>query len=169
MELQAVNFQRNVAPLLFAGCLAGTTLAPQACAQPQQFPDLSAFAEAPTPSQFSRPDKWANGYMFFRTPDGVNCMIGATKTCYGNLPGLAPAQTSACSSVMQDDPSTPFRFNRSDQQCVPATDAVLNPGYKLTFEARGTTCVVGQDRLTACIDTWHNHGFVLQPSGSWTF
>lgn len=164
-----MNSQSRVTPLLVSGLLTATTLAEPAAAQPLHFPDLSAFAEAPTPSQFSRPDKWANGYMFFRTPDGVNCMIGATKTCHGNLPGLAPAQTSACSSVIQDDPSTPFRINRSDQQCVPATDAVLNPGYKLTFEARGTTCVVGQDRLTACIDSWHNHGFVLQPSGSWTF
>jgi hypothetical protein len=31
------------------------------------------------------------------------------------------------------------------------------------------TCVVGADRLTACINRVDNHGFVLQPSGSWTF
>ncbi|MUL68268.1 hypothetical protein BOO86_27615 [Mycobacterium sp. CBMA 234] len=156
-------------PLLVAGLLTATTLAPPSAAQPQQFPDLNAFAEAPSPSQYSRPDKWANGYMFFSTPDGVNCMIGATRTCYGNLPGLTPDQLSACSSVKQDDSSAPFRFNRSDQPCAPVTDAPLKSGYKLTFDARGTTCVVGQDRLTACIDSWHNHGFVLQPSGSWTF
>ena len=156
-------------PLLVVGLLCATTLTPSAAAQPQQFPDLSAFADVSSPSQYSRPDKWANGYLFFRTPDGVNCMIGAIRTCYGNLPGLGPAQLSACSSVIQDDPSAPFRFKQSDQPCAQATDALLNPGHKLTFEARGTTCVVGQDRLTACIDSWHNHGFVLQPSGSWTF
>jgi hypothetical protein len=31
------------------------------------------------------------------------------------------------------------------------------------------TCAVGENELVACIDADNKHGFVLQPSGSWTF
>lgn len=51
---------------------------------------------------------------------------------------------------------------------APRTD-LFPPGEKLTFEAYGTTCAVGDQNLVACIDNWHNHGFVLQASGSWAF
>lgn len=33
----------------------------------------------------------------------------------------------------------------------------------------GMSCAVGTDRYVACINMRTNHGFVLQPSGSFTF
>jgi len=63
----------------------------------------------------------------------------------------------------------PFAFGGSDQPCLPTNDALLSVGQKLIDDAHGITCVVGVANLTACINTTTNHGFVLQPSGSWTF
>lgn len=146
-------------------CVSPTT----ASAVPPGFPDLNHFIEAPAADHFTRPGKMWNGYAFFRTPSGISCAIGDGNWCYGDLPGLAPDQKSMCTAITRGNPSEPFRFKTSDKPCVPASDNVLNPGEKLTFEAYGTTCVVGEGNLTACIDNWHNHGFVLQPSGSWAF
>ncbi|WP_204161250.1 hypothetical protein [Mycolicibacterium conceptionense] len=43
----------------------------------------------------------------------------------------------------------------------------ITAGKKLVGD--NSTCVVGKNNLVACIDAHHKHGFVLQPSGSWTF
>lgn len=43
----------------------------------------------------------------------------------------------------------------------------ISTGKKLVGD--NSTCVVGKKNLVACIDADHKHGFVLQPSGSWTF
>jgi hypothetical protein len=63
------------------------------------------------------------------------------------------------------------RFSSRPQagQCVPSDDRVLEPEQKLTNATFGITCAVGKGSLTACIDTWHDHGFVLKPAGSWFF
>lgn len=95
-------------------------------------------------------------------------LLGLGRT--GPIPGLRADQQSMCPSATGGaSPADPFTFGRSDQPCVATADAVLGPGQKLTNDAYGTTCVVGEGKLTACIDTWTNHGFVLQPSGSWAF
>lgn len=153
--------------------LAVVPVTPLAEAQPAGFPDLNAFTAAPTNIDFSRPDKWANGYAFFRTPDGISCIIGSLKQCHGPLPGTPAGDYGTCPMVIQTyeeaSRSEPFRFDKSDGPCLPPSDNLLDVGQKLTFAAYGTTCVVGENRLTACIDSMHNHGFLLQPSGSWTF
>ena len=134
---------------------------------------MDGFTEVPNPGSYTRPDRASSGYAYFSTPDGISCSIGSTKWCGGNLPGVPTGNDIGCPSVVQTNEmasrSEPFKFSSSDRPCAPATDPVLNPGQKLTFEAYGTTCVVGSAGLTACIDSWHNHGFVLQPSGSWVF
>ena len=44
----------------------------------------------------------------------------------------------------------------------------LAAGQKLSY--LNVTCAVGADNLIACLDTTSgDHGFVLQPSGSWAF
>jgi hypothetical protein len=60
---------------------------------------------------------------------------------------------------------SPYGF--FDGTCPAITSPMLNVGQKIT--AANTTCLVGADRLTACIDPILNRGFVLQSSGSWTF
>jgi hypothetical protein len=67
------------------------------------------------------------------------------------------------------DATRPFVFGSNEGPCVPSVDPVLGAGQKVTNTALGITCVVGEDSLTACIDTRTDHGFVLQPSGSWVF
>jgi hypothetical protein len=144
---------------------------PVAHGQPAGFPDLNAFTEAPSGLNFSRPERWANGYAFFRTPDGISCMVGSTTRCSGALPGL-PAQYGSCAAVLQTyeeaTRSEPFKFENSSDGCAQSSDQVLDVGQKLTLTTNFvTTCVVGAGRVTACIQ--NDHGFVLQPSGSWTF
>lgn len=144
---------------------------PRAQAEPAGFPDLTAFTEAPANMHFSRPDKWASGYAFFRTPDGLNCMSGSIVRCSGALPGLSTAEYGDCAEVFQTYDAAsrgePFTFGRTSD-CDDAPDELLDVGQKLTFTTNSTTtCVVGRDRLTACIRG--DHGFVLQPSGSWVF
>jgi hypothetical protein len=99
-------------------------------------------------------------------------MIGSVTRCSGHLPGLPVDRYGDCAVILQtyeeSTRSEPFRFEESTVGCPPATDALLDVGQKLTFATNyTTTCVVGQGRLTACIQ--NDHGFVLQPSGSWVF
>lgn len=151
----------------------GLTGTATANATPPGFPDITGFTQV-DPAQFARPltrsQRWESGYFFFRTPDGISCAIGPTSWCVGALPGLTARQQSACSSVHQgESPTEPFAYGQSDQACVPTDDPILTPGHKLTIDAYEITCAVGTGSTTACINTATNHGFVLRPSGSWTF
>ena len=154
-----------------AAGLVASPGAPEARAEPPGFPDLAAFTEAPSTVDYSRPDKWANGYSFFRTPDGLNCMAGSLVRCSGPLPGMPAAEFGNCADVLQTHEGAingePFVFAKAST-CRLGPDELLDVGQKLTLTANDTTtCVVGPDRLTACIRA--DHGFVLRPSGSWVF
>lgn len=144
-----------------------------AAADPPAFPDLSQFVET-DPGQFIRPsshaERWANGYLFFRTTDGVSCAIGGSSWCTGHFPGRS-GRPGTCDNVQNDgsDVARPFVFGSEDGACVPSSDPVLEAGQKLTNAALGITCAAGQGALTACLDSRNDHGFVLQPSGSWAF
>lgn len=151
----------------------GLTSTAIATAAPPGFPDIASFTQV-NPAPFARPltrdQRWEVGYLFFRTPDGMNCAIGPTSWCSGAVPGLPAQKQSVCPSVHQGaSPAESFAFGQSDQPCIQTNDAMLNIGQKLTDDAHEVTCVVGTDSLTACINTATNHGFVLRPSGSWTF
>lgn len=162
---------KSLTILALAAGLCAAPGTPAAHAEPAGFPDLTGFAEAPPNLHFSRPERWANGYAFFRTPDGLNCMAGSLVRCSGSLPGLSPTEYGTCAAVLQTNDAAhrgePFEFKR-ESDCESAPDQLLDVGQKVTFTAASTTtCVVGRDRLTACIKD--GHGFVLQPSGSWVF
>lgn len=160
------------ASVIALGLACSATAAPKASAQPQGFPDLSSFTEVDA-AQFSRPfsyaERWANVYSFFRTPDGLNCATGPGSWCNGAIPGLPSGQSGSCASVHQKGDDRQFTFSADNGNCEPAQDKVLNPGQKLTDSLTGSTCVVGESGLTACINPQTDHGFVLQPSGSWVF
>lgn len=59
----------------------------------------------------------------------------------------------------------PYVFQKDG--CPVILSKLLDVGQKVT--TANTTCLVGANRLTACIDPILNRGLVLQPSGSWTF
>lgn len=151
-----------------------------ATAAPPKFPDLNAFQPvdtAPYTMYFGR----GGGGVFFATPDGLQCGWGSLANgpsdhisveCDGPLPGLpetAARRQGGCERVgvassLHSDLS-PYGFFQGT--CPVITAPVLDIGQKIT--AANTTCLVGADRLTACIDPVLNRGFVLQSSGSWTF
>jgi hypothetical protein len=164
---------KTMAIVAAGAALVAVSAPPAANAVPDGFPDLSGFAPVDA-TTFARPfsyaERWASGYVFFRTPDGISCAIGGSSWCTGAFPGLSAEQQSPCASVRQGaDGAAPFRLEPSDQPCVPTSDKVLNPGQKLINDTYGITCAVGEANLAACIDTRNDHGFILKPSGSWTF
>jgi hypothetical protein len=150
-----------------------------ATATPPNFPDLNAF-QSVDPAPYTAAAR-AGGAAYFVTPDGLQCSLPnpnkpgdhVSASCDGPLPGLpgnAPVGSDGCSVV---GPPTsvptdlgPYSFQKGTG-CPVVTSPLLNVGQKIT--KADITCVVGADRLTACIDPILNRGFVLQPSGSWTF
>lgn len=150
----------------------------RAAAQPPGFPDLNDF-QSVDPTGYTAAAR-AGGATYFVTPDGVQCILPNPTTpgdhvsasCGGPIPGLPDTLVGerGCSGV--DTPTSlptdlgPYGFTK-DANCPVLTSPLLNVGQKIT--AGGITCVVGVGRLTACIDPVLNRGFVLQPSGSWTF
>lgn len=165
------------AVLVLGCCLTGPGVA---TAAPAGFPDLNAFKPvdlAPYTMHFGR----GGGGVFFATPDGLQCGWGSLANgpadhvsagCDGPVPGLpdtAPIASGGCERVgvasAQHSDLGPYGFYQGT--CPVITSPVLDVGQKIT--AANTTCLVGADRLTACIDPILNRGFVLQPSGSWTF
>ncbi|MUL85735.1 MULTISPECIES: hypothetical protein [unclassified Mycolicibacterium] len=109
--------------------------------------------------------------MAFVSPDQINCTIDFkgidSIICGGNVRGIpASVKGTGCPDVRRDG-AEPYRITRGEDDCVPARYAPMEVGQKLIGE-RGT-CAVGEGGLVACIEADHKHGFVLQPSGSWTF
>lgn len=163
-----------------AGCSRATPGV--ATATPPKFPDLNAFQPVDAAAYTVISGRGAGvGGVFFATPDGLQCGLASlangpadhtSAECSGPLPGLpetAPRGQDGCERVgvasgMSSDLG-PYGFFQGT--CPAITTPLLNAGQKIT--AANTTCLVGPDRLTACIDPILNRGFVLQPSGSWTF
>jgi hypothetical protein len=81
--------------------LASGAASPPANAAPDGFPDLTGFTQVDVAAYvhpFSYAERWANGYVFFRTPDGMSCAIGGSSWCTGTFPGLSAEQQSRCAS-----------------------------------------------------------------------
>jgi len=161
-------------PLIGAACAGAQPPAP-----PPTFPDLNTFQPVDPAAYTASPR--AGGATYFTTPDGLQCVLPkpakagdhVSASCDGPLPGLpadAPIGKDGCSAVATPTslPTDvgPYSF-QAGTGCPVLTTPLLNVGQKIT--TAGLTCVVGADRLTACIDPTLNRGFVLRPSGSWTF
>lgn len=157
----------------FALAMLGVLTAGPTAADPPGFPDPTRFTDVDE-ARFVRPashaERWENGYLFFRTADGVSCAIGGSSWCTGDFPGRAH-RPGSCDNVQNDggDATRPFVFGTNDAVCTSSTDPILEPGQKVTNTVFGITCLAGSDKLSACLDTRNQHGFVLEPSGSWVF
>jgi len=151
----------------------GVLTARPAAADPPGFPDLTQFADVDA-ARFVRPDshaeRWENGYLFFRTANGVSCAIGGSSWCTGDFPGRSH-RSGSCDNVQNDggDATRPFVFGTSDAVCLSSLDPILEQGQKVANAVFGITCLAGRDGLTACMDRRNQHGFVLEPAGSWVF
>jgi hypothetical protein len=146
-----------------------------------QFPDLSSYS-AVKAEQFYLPLRGGPSYEFI-TPNQIHCRttLGGI-ACSGNLPAVpdsAPEEKGDGCALVEGDLSTsghtgPYSFSRGNGQCPPFGGdhfETLAAGQKTTlymFQTSTVTCGVGPNDLLACTDT-DSHGFVVQPSGSWTF
>ncbi len=147
--------------------LAACSSAPKTADPPANFPDLRGF----TPVNSNEPKVTSAA---FRTAEQITCVVdfGPQKAivCSGNLRGLPDsANGKGCPSVRKSGESSdaPYAFERSGRECASSRVMPLAAGRKMV--GRNGTCAVGDDGLVACIDADNKHGFVLKPSGSWTF
>lgn len=153
-----------------------------------QIPDFAKYTTVDW-QQFDPDGSPGKGYLVrFTTPDGsTRCSIlnGLSASCVGNIVGMSNSApdyardhdtfagngSGSCPGVLFDasDPQKPqYAFRKNGGGCPPFADTkTLGAGQKLVKHQM--RCVVGEGNLTACINTATNHGFVLQPSGSWTF
>jgi hypothetical protein len=152
-------------------------------AAPPNFPDLQNFVVV-TASHQDTFQRGIQQMVTFLTPDGVRCGIralggvGPTVRCYGPVPGLqsvpvttdANAKSSCDFGMAQLRSANPGLLSNYRGDCPDdlADAALLAPGQKVRLAT--TICGVAEGNVTACIDSTNGgHGFVLQPSGSWTF
>lgn len=118
----------------------------------------------------------------FSTADGIRCSINGYTSMSCSTPFALPGTTSgstdtSCTSVgpnsvpLRDRDPHPYQFRQSNNSCTSgAPEKQLPNGSKINYDAQGVTyfTCAADVNLVACID--HNkHGFVLQPSRSWTF
>lgn len=142
-------------------------------AQPPSFPDLGALADV-TQGYLGTGPRNSGTIAQFSTPDGLHCgLTGTSAQCQGPLPGVQDVPISPSGSSQGDcdlggaqASESWASINHYKGHC-PATPGLklLDVGQKITQGA--TTCGVLAGGVTAC--TNGPHGFVLQPSGSWTF
>ncbi|MBS9533856.1 hypothetical protein KIH27_09695 [Mycobacterium sp. M1] len=158
-------------------------------AAPEQFPDLSGFTVADV--------KDYSGYYIYPTTNGVQftapagyrCRITYTgranppfrsAKCWGALPGTSSNVVGVSTGVVDDPPAA---FGDVDPAVMDEYDTLtpdvrvikksfgpddykpLPPGSRLDY-AKDEVCGV-TEQMTAC--RVGDHGFVLDPQGSWTF
>ena len=185
--MNSVNVQRaSVAAILVA--LAGMT----ACTRPitgtarpepppHVFPDLGAFTSA-DPEKFYIPLRGGPVYRF-STPAGLSCQISLGDIgCWGRFSSdFYGADDRSCSDVSQlrvgaVNYDRGFTIERIEDGCEPSDYPLLNVGQKIDLdwsrsnpEIGDKTCAVGPKQRIACIDGYTNRGFVIEPTGAWTF
>ncbi len=171
-------------PLFVLAGAAVVLTAPLAhAAPPPNFPDFTGFNVVTTThlATYQRTDQQV---VKFSTPDGLSCLLSSLAgtapvvRCYGPVPGMTGLGVTAdptakaprdfgVAQLHAANPGTVSSY-RGDHPADLAGAAVLAPGEKVTFLTM--TCGVAPGDVTACIDTTDGgHGFVLQPTGSWTF
>jgi hypothetical protein len=150
---------------------------------PHVFPNLDQFA-AVNNDDYVKQEHTGNT-LYFKAPNGIECSLSGylSMQCSGvpfALPDAGSDDASAgCTGV--EPTFTPSResgntyrfFHRPDACSTSEPDAFkplpANSKVSLNIDnAPQFTCAVGSD-LVACIAPDENHGFVLQPSASWTF
>jgi hypothetical protein len=159
-----------VVPALWAAIVLAGATAPTAAALPPGFPDLDAFT-AVDPAPYVQHGLKASRIGFttptltctwdYRPDHNDHVVPGCSGTIVG-LPAEAPQSEmeGSCDGIGSS-------FGRGRGACPPPSGYPrLAPGHKLT--AVNTTCAVTDDGV-ACIDPIVNHGFDVQPSGSWVF
>lgn len=170
---------RAGAVALLAATVALTLGTGTAAAAPPGFPDLDAFTPVEA-NQYAASAGKTSVAVKFSTPDGLECGLAnygpdSPETqnyawCSGGIPGM-PADAESVHGEADKvtgygGPVFMYKFVKNGG-FKPGPQKILDVGQKIS--SANITCVIGADRLAACINRVDNHGFVLQPSGSWTF
>ncbi|HME17816.1 MAG TPA: hypothetical protein VKG83_20625 [Mycobacterium sp.] len=161
---------------------AVSLVTPKASALPPGFPDPNAFTAVDAASHIVHYPR-SGAAVIIATPDGVQCSWGVPGgpdshtdvRCSGNIPGIPVSVPddgrAGCATLGKSGGSMGatylYVFDRRGGSTCPPFPATLTVGQKIS--ATNITCVVAAGNVTACIDPIVNHGFVLQPSGSWVF
>ncbi len=182
----------EVMRMISAAVCAATTmvcLSSIAGATPENFPDLSTYQQV-NPENYGGEFSYATAGVRFRTPDGLHCSLSrnmkassSVASCRGKLPGAngatgVMASTFAPTTWQQVDLGKPETYQEMRQEGsreVPLDPSAFKPlpaGSRITYQ--NISCAVSDAVTTACIigsaaTTFDEHGFVLQPGGSWIF
>ncbi|AWG64694.1 Uncharacterised protein [Mycobacteroides abscessus subsp. bolletii] len=165
------------ATVLAAAALMACSPPDKATAEPPGFPDLNTYAEVPV-DQYVSPVGRGMTSVFFSTSEGVNCGFAHPANpngqnqqiqCWGPLPGL---QNIAAEGSGPCDTGTVNMYGighrKSECKDNKPTSKILSPGQKVSYG--NVTCGVGDGGSVACIERVNpERGFVLQPSGSFSF
>lgn len=167
-------------PLVLAGLLAGAV---PAAAAPEGFPDVDALpAVDPGPYQVFGAHPSTSGWLF-STPAGLRCQDSLIPDlgifCRGPLPGAPSGITMASVSLTREG-----EFGRDDTGSDEASYPLLPTGSRFAA-GNGVVCAVPTVDTLACRaakpDSWPaetpdppdrhygEHGFVIAPTGSWTY
>jgi hypothetical protein len=168
--------------------------APHASAlPPPQFPNLDGFTAVPADGYVSTSATSGIPRITFSAGSSLVCDFYG-----GAAPAPQPSQDIKCSGELpgMDDVPFPGANHLRPGDCVVGAVNFKGPGYELSRMSYGgcggnpaalpsngkplaaghkvsylnVTCATGTDNLVACLDTTSgDHGFVLQPSGSWAF
>jgi hypothetical protein len=168
--------------------------AQHAAAQPPpRFPNLDGFTAVPSDGYATTSSTGNPPRINFSATNTLVCDFYG-----GTAPAPQPSQDIKCSGDMpgMDDVPFPGAGHLRPGDCVVGSVNFKGPGYELSRMSYGgcggnpaalpygakplasgqkltylnVTCAVGADNLVACLDTTSgDHGFVLQPSGSWAF
>jgi hypothetical protein len=180
--------------VLTLGMASAIASAQHAAAQPPpRFPNLDGFTAVPSDGYATTSSTGNPPRINFSATNTLVCDFYG-----GTAPAPQPSQDIKCSGDMpgMDDVSFPGAGHLRPGDCVVGSVNFKGPGYELSrmsyagcggnpaalpYGAKplgsgqkltylNVTCAVGADILVACLDTTSgDHGFVLQPSGSWAF
>ena len=196
MKAFARATMRTLAAVALAAGLVGCMPVKHSEAEPRQMPNFNDFTAVPVEGFFFSFSK--GRYGDFSTPYDITCHFyalpkpntgpsqeikceGAVMPGMDDVPFVSSEQPGPddCTliSARPSDSGPDYVLHRSilPKGCPggapytpPNKYTLLDVGQKLSYQ--NMTCAVGADRLIACLDTTSGqHGFVLQPSGSWAF
>jgi hypothetical protein len=159
---------------------------------PPRFPNLDSFSAVPADGYHTTSSSGGARINFSATTSLVCDFYGGAPPapqpsqdikCNGELPGMDDIPFPGASHLRPGDcvvgsvafKGPGYELSRmsyggcgGNPAALPSAGKMLNPGQKLSY--LNVTCAVGADNLVACLDTTSgDHGFVLQPSGSWAF
>ncbi|HEX5144798.1 MAG TPA: hypothetical protein VFW21_13100 [Mycobacterium sp.] len=155
-------------------------LSPTACADCErdaEFPDIDSFPAVNLADYAQIGTHPSTSVYRFTTPAGVQCVVGMITEmgvqCWGAPVGAAPRSAITASTLAAAAYSEQAPNLHGDAKLLPA-DSKLDAG-------NGVVCAVIADDTLACRagpngamtpdgPVHHGvHGFVIQPSGNWTF